>query len=1189
MKLGRTLLAQLRSTRTALGWTVALSVIGAGVSLAQASRLSQIIADVFLRGATLATTWNSLLIILALMSARAVFAWGSEISAVQMAARLKQHLRARVLTHLFNLGPTYARGERTGELTHVVSEGIEALDAYLSQYLPQLALAALVPLLILAFVFPLDWLSALVLLVTGPLIPLFMILIGQAADALTRQQYRELGTLSAYFLDVLQGLATLKIFGRSQEHIALLTRVGERYRNVTLRVLRVAFLSAFALEMIATLGTAIVAVQVGVRLLYGQLQFEQAFFVLLVAPDFYLPLRLLGTRFHAGMTGIAAAERLFQILDTPATPVARFKSGKLTRQLAPRITFHNVAFTYPASRTALDDVSFTIEPGQRIALVGATGAGKTTIAHLLLRFIAPTRGQILCDGVPLATTPHGQIAWVPQSPYLFNTSLAENICLARPHAPLAEIVRAAQLAHADEFIRALPQGYATRIGERGARLSGGQAQRIALARAFFADAPLLILDEATAQLDAENANALEDTVERLLENRTGRTTLVITHRLATARRADHIMVLDAGRVIERGTHAELMQARGAYYRLATAWQTEPGQSPVDESASAANPPPRAISAEQMTLDADTPRAQSAPAILARLVTFVAPFKWRIALAILLGSATIASSIGLLATSAYLIASAALHPSIADLAIPIVGVRFFGIARGGMRYLERLVSHDVNLRVLAYLRVWFYATLEPGAPAQLLTRRSGDLVARIIGDVETLQNFFVRILAPPFVALVIALGVTIYLAAFSIPLALGVLGLMFCVGVILPVAIQPVSRAANRRLVELRAALNAHVVDSLQGMADLIAFDQAEAANTHAQDLSRELIRAQTRLARLAAAQSALSNWLAQLAVWYGLYVAIPLVAAAQLDGILLPMLTLTVQASFEGALALPLAFQYLESNVSAARRLFEIADVPQPGFQFNHAPRLAPQSQQNLALCMHDVSFRYAPNEPRVLAHANFDMPFGATIAITGASGAGKSTLVNLLVRFWDFEDGTIFVNGHDLRDLSPDAARQFFSVVTQPVHLFNGTIRDNLLLARPKATDAELVHAAEVAQVHSFIAALPQGYATRVGEQGLQLSGGERQRLAIARALLRDAPILVLDEATAQLDALTERAVLHAIRETGRTTLVITHRAQALADCWDHMLVLQNGRLENFPSAPVSSFTTRATPRPLASHSAAD
>ncbi|CAG0942338.1 partial ATP-binding/permease protein CydD, partial [Anaerolineae bacterium] len=436
MKLARRLLAQLHSARTDLALTIALGVIGGGVGVAQASLLSQIIAQVFLRGATLTAVWNSMLIILALIGVRAVLAWSGEVSAFQIAARLKQNLRARVFAHLFDLGPTYVRGERTGELTHVVSEGIEALEAYFSQYLPQLALAALVPLLILALVFPLDWLSAVVLLATGPLIPLFMILIGQAANALTRQQYRELGALSAHFLDVLQGLATLKIFGRSREEIATLTRVGERYRDVTLRVLRVAFLSAFALEMIATLGTAIVAVQVGVRLLYGQLQFEQAFFVLLVAPDFYLPLRLLGTRFHAGMAGTAAAERIFQILDTPATQIAQpgSRSFTATRQALPRVSFHDVSFTYPGNRTALNGVSFEIEPGQRVALVGATGAGKTTVANLLLHFITPTRGEIFFDGVVLDVTARRQIAWVPQLPYLFNTSIAENICLARPHA-----------------------------------------------------------------------------------------------------------------------------------------------------------------------------------------------------------------------------------------------------------------------------------------------------------------------------------------------------------------------------------------------------------------------------------------------------------------------------------------------------------------------------------------------------------------------------------------------------------------------------------------------------------------------------------------------------------------------------------------------------------------------------------
>ena len=600
MNLDKNLLRQITTVRVLLALTVVYGLLIGVLIVLQALTLSQIIARVFLHGDTLDAVWNLMIGFLAIVTIRALLSWASDVTAFQAAARVKSDLRERVFNHLMALGPTYICGERTGELINTTVEGIEALEQYFSQYLPQLALAALLPLCILAFVLPIDLLSAIVLLLTGPLIPLFMILIGKAADALTRKQWKSLSFMSAHFLDVLQGLTALKMLGRSRDQIETIARVSDQFRTTTMGVLRVAFLSAFALEMIATISTAIVAVQVGLRLLYGQVQFEQAFFVLVLAPDFYLPLRLLGTRFHAGMSGVSAAARIFEILETPvgqesgviarrgfcdeaisncALGIASHKPLAMTIDaplppcpLAPLpITFNDVHYSYNRTRAALDGVSFAIAPGQQVALVGPTGSGKSTIVNLLLRFIAADQGEITCGGLPLREwSPHewrAQIGWVPQTPYLFNDTVAANIRLAGPDAPLEDLVRAARFAHADEFIEALPQGYDTVIGERGARLSGGQAQRIALARAFLKDAPLLILDEAMSNLDVENAALIQEATDRLMQNRT---TLMITHRLNSIAHADQIIVLTGGRVIECGTHAMLMHQLGTYYKLITA-------------------------------------------------------------------------------------------------------------------------------------------------------------------------------------------------------------------------------------------------------------------------------------------------------------------------------------------------------------------------------------------------------------------------------------------------------------------------------------------------------------------------------------------------------------------------------------------------------------------------------------------
>ncbi len=1157
MKLDPRLLAQLRAARVPFALTILCGLIVGVLVIAQARVLSAIIAQVFLRDATLDGVWDALRVLLAIIAARAAFAWAGEVTAFEIAARVKRDLRERVFAQLLALGPAYARGERTGELTNTLVEGIEALEAYFSQYLPQLVLAALVPLIFLAFIFPLDLLSGVVLLLTAPLIPIFMILIGGAADALTRRQWKSLSLLSAHFLDVLQGLTTLKIFGRSREQIETIARVSNQFRDTTLGVLRVAFLSAFALEMIATLSTAIVAVEIGLRLLYAQIDFEQAFFVLVLAPDFYLPLRLLGTRFHAGMTGVAAGARLFEILETTAD--RRRQTAAPQQQLAvggrrSSVVFEDVHYSYDRARAALNGVSFSIECGERVALAGHTGAGKSTIANLLLRFIAAERGEILCDGKSLNDwSPQNwraQIAWVPQMPYLFNDTIANNMRLARPDASLDEVIRAAQLAHADEFIRALPHGYDTIIGERGARLSGGQAQRVALARAFLKDAPLLLLDEPTSHLDPENEALIHDAITRLLKNKTA---LIISHRRSTMERANKIVVLEQGRVAEIGTHAELLARRGAFYRLTN---SEIETSIQYSVFSIQNSSP-AIENRQSKIENGITQHATRNTFL-HLVQFTAPFKWLIALAVLLGALTIGSSIGLMAAAAFIIASAARHPSVADLAVPIVGVRFFGIARGVFRYLERYVSHHINFNLLARWRVWFYESIEPHAPARLMAYRSGDLLTRIVGDIETLQNFYVRVLAPPLVALVVAIFMGVFLASFDATLALVVLAFMFLVGVVLPIVAQRVSQLINHQAIQLRADLNAQLVDGIQGIADLLAYGREESQKQLVANLSRAYVRLQTRMAIIAGAHNAAGNLLAHLALWSVLFLAIPLVNAARFDGVYLPVLVLAVLASFEAALALPPAFQYLESNLLAARRLFEIAD------DRLHPERSAAQSKDaavsrpSSSVVFDNVSFRYAPDEPRVLDRVSFELRAGKSLAIVGASGAGKSSIVNLLLRFWDYEDGHIRVGGRELREYAPDDARAQFAVVPQTTHLFNATIRENLLLARRDATEAEMIDAARVAQIHDFIAALPDGYDTRIGEQGLRLSGGERQRIAIARALLasRNAPILILDEATAHLDLATERAVWRALHAQSRTMLIITHQHVGLEDV-DEIIVL--------------------------------
>ena len=574
--MNKKLMQQIKYARSMLVLTILCAVLGTVVTITQMVLLSRIVSQVFLSHQGLEQVGMLLLFLLGMIVVRAAFVWGREVSAQQSAVKVKAELRARLLTHLLQLGPTFCKGERTGELVTVASEGIERIDGYVSRYLPQVVLSGLIPLLIVLTIFPLDWSSALLLLITGPIIPLLMILVGSYAEKHIQHQWVALSRMGAYFLDVIQGLTTLKLFGRSQIEQERIAHVSESFRDKTLKVLRVAFLSGGILEFMTAIAIGLVAVTLGVRLLDHGISFESAFLVLLLAPEFYRPLRDLGTHRHVGMEGKAAAQRIVEVLETPL-PVqnsinsARLPGNKVT------ITFTDVTYSYPDnSYPALREVNLTLPACTCTALVGRSGAGKSTLANLLLCFMDADSGTITVNGMPITALPveiwREAIALVPQRPYLFYGSVRENIRMARPDASDQEVAKAAEQAGALEFIKQLPQGFDTEIGEQGMRLSAGQMQRLAIARAFLKDAPLLILDEPTSSLDPESEMLIRQALEQLMQHRT---VLVIAHRYNTIANAEQVAVLDKGQLVEVGQPAMLLGKEGAFAGLMGRVREEP--------------------------------------------------------------------------------------------------------------------------------------------------------------------------------------------------------------------------------------------------------------------------------------------------------------------------------------------------------------------------------------------------------------------------------------------------------------------------------------------------------------------------------------------------------------------------------------------------------------------------------------
>ena len=1091
-----------------------------------------------------------------------------ESVANRLGSAVKATFRERALEHMFKLGVQHK--ERHGDVIHMLTDGLEQVDAYVARYIPQILYAIMIPLIMgIAIVDTLP-IIGIILIITVPLIPFFMILIGKQADRLNKEQWERMSFLSGHFLDVLQGITTLKLFGRAKDQIKVIGRLSEEFKDSTLRVLRVAFLSALVLELVSTISTALIAVYLGLTLLDGEISFFSAFFILLLAPEFYTPFRQLGAAFHTGMAGKTSILKYEEFMNRqPSLPIGGQSQLKGKVQA---IEIKDLTFTYADSENGVQHISLEAKRNSPIMLVGESGAGKSTIAHIIGGFLTAPKGSVTIDGLDLCDIDiewwRQQITYVSQHPHIMKGTLRDVLSFGM-NVSDEEIIEACKEVQLLDVINRQQDGLDTVIGEGGLGLSGGERQRVALVRAFLRKGQVLILDEVTAHLDVKTEAIISSAIKRLMDNKI---VIIIGHRLQTMHWASTLYVLKHGRIIQQGSYVKLLAVDGYFKDLVTSGlgefsSTIEEQLKTEKSFSLEHREEidnliRVDNQDAYVLGKDTiqtPEVSTSKLGIQGwklLFTVLSPAKWSLVLALIFTFLTVFMNVGLLTVSAWLLASAALQPGLTYLSLAIVGVRFFGVSRAVCRYFERYTSHRMAFQGLYGLRIWFYAHLEPLAPAILKRFGAGDMLGRIMGDIEVLQFFYLRTLIPPAAAIaltiLVAYGVSTIDNSLVAPIVLAALVL----GLVLPLGVYAHNKQSLTAIGPQQGEYKSLLSDTMDSLEDVISYGNEQLVYDRIQHMMSTIDANKGIIERGMNLGNTLFLGGVQITV-----VIVAILAANALTGawasVMVAVAAIGTQAWFEALQPMIAAVHHGAESKVATSRLTALADEPISVVEPN-APK---PFNANREITFSDVSFGYDPHR-RIYEHLRLDIKQGQSIAIVGASGSGKTTLFNMLERLYDYS-GSIYVGDVELKDISIDTWRNALGTITQDTYIFHASFEDNIRLARPDASETDLEYAIDRASLRSVVERLPEGIHTIVGSGGHGLSGGERQRVALARLFLRKPQVVLLDEPLEGLDQVTRKALHRDLMEyvQDKTCLYITHQLEGL-EHMDRILFMDKGQI---------------------------